>query len=241
MTTEGARGLYPESPQLTVWVGRLQAATLPDFLHTYRIAAILDASHPFAVEISQLAIAVAAQAQIPYLRFERPPVKERRAETENPDPMGAIPVPEVTFPTFQALLDTNLLVGQRALLTVGYRPLSLFQPWQEKATLFARILPSETALQAAITAGFTPDRLIALRPPVSAPLELALWQHWHISTVVTKASGTAGGEDVKRQVAADLGIRLITIVRPDLVYPQQTDDPAIAVAFCHQYLRCWSK
>ena len=50
-------------------------------------------------------------------------------------------------------------------------------------------------------------------------METALWQQWRISLVVTKASGTAGGEDIKRQVAAKLGIPLIVIARPQIAYP----------------------
>lgn len=246
VTTEAARSLYPASPCLQVWVGRLQIESLPTLLQSHRIAAILDASHPFAVEISQLAIAVAGQRGIPYLRFERSRIDASgiagaglsRESSNVPirihNPLVQEPERNFVFSTFQRLLATDVLVGQRVLLTVGYRSLQLFQPWQTMATLFARILPSTTALQAAIAAGFTPDRLIALRPPISAALEQALWQQWQISIVITKASGVAGGEDVKRQVATALGIPLVTIARPDIAYPQQTDDPAIALAFCLQ-------
>jgi precorrin-6A/cobalt-precorrin-6A reductase len=218
VTTESARRLYPNCPLLSVWVGRLQADLVPDFVRHHRVAAILDASHPFAVEISELAIAAAAQLHLPYLRYERPVVTTTQRTQ--------------IFSSFQALLATETLVGHRVLLTVGYRPLRWFQPWQDRATLFARILPSVTALEAAIAAGFTPDRILALRPPISGPLERALWQQWQISTVVTKASGGPGGEPVKQQVAEELGSQLVLIARPDLAYPQQTDDVAIAVKFC---------
>jgi precorrin-6A/cobalt-precorrin-6A reductase len=98
--------------------------------------------------------------------------------------------------------------------------------------LFARILPSITALEAALMAGFTPDRLIALRPPISLELERALWQQWQLSLVVTKASGKPGGEDVKRQLAAELSVKLAVIDRPILNYPQWTNDLEQAIGFC---------
>jgi precorrin-6A/cobalt-precorrin-6A reductase len=65
---------------------------------------------------------------------------------------------------------------------------------------------------------------------------MALWRHWDISLVVTKASGVAGGEATKRQVAAQLGIPLIVIERPVVEYPQQTSDITVALAFCQRYL-----
>jgi precorrin-6A/cobalt-precorrin-6A reductase len=74
-------------------------------------------------------------------------------------------------------------------------------------------------LTAALTAGFSPDRLIALRPPIGAELETALWRQWGITTVITKASGQAGGEQVKQRVAQILGIPLIIIDRPPVEYP----------------------
>jgi len=93
-----------------------------------------------------------------------------------------------------------------------------------------------TAIEAAALSGIPPNRLIALRPPIPADLEKALWRHWEISLVVTKASGTPGGEDVKRSVAAELGIGLIVIARPFVNYPQQTSDIQAALDFCRYYI-----
>lgn len=188
--------------------------------------AILDASHPYAVEISKLAIAKATQRQIPYLRYERPSLEL---------PQKDLSVPQaIELDSFDTLIAGDYLQGQRVLLTLGYRTLPLFRPWQDRCTLFARLLPSVTALEAAYSAGFTPDRVIALRPPIPYELEKALWQHWQISLVVTKASGTSGGEDVKRMVAAQLGVPLVVITRPDVAYPQQTSDLSMALEFCRQ-------
>jgi len=225
VTTESAHSLYPATPLLQVHVGKLTPDRLPPFLQDHTITAIVDASHPFATEVSQLAIAAAQRHNLPYLRFERPSVS---CSTASPA--------DSSIPSLPHLLATDLLLGQRVLLTLGYRWLHLFQPWQAKATLFARILPSQTALAAALDAGFTPDRLIALRPPISADLERSLWQHWQISLVVTKASGTPGGEDLKRQIAAELGVKLLVIDRPQLAYPQQTSDIQAAVAFCRKVM-----
>ncbi len=225
VTTVAAESLYPKSSMLRVQVGRLDAAYLEPFLQEQRIAAILDASHPYAVEISQMAIAAATVRQIPYLRFERPAIDER---TENSK--------VILLDSFKTFLAGDYLYQQRALLTVGYKALPLFRSWQDRSTLFARILPAVTSLEAAISAGFSSDRIIALRPPVPAELEKALWRYWDISLVVTKASGVAGGEDVKRVVAAELGIPMIVIARPTVDYPRQTNDLAVALEFCRNHV-----
>lgn len=235
VTTESARSLYPSTPTLKIWVGMLnvdRTDQIKEFLQANRISCILDASHPFAIEISKLAIVTAEHYQIPYLRFERAVPTSFHPCRE----VGktALPIHLDSFPT---LLAANYLTGHRVLLTIGYKNLGLFQPWHDRATLFARILPSTIALEAALKAGFTADRLIALRPPVSAELEKALWQQWNISMVVTKASGTAGGEDIKRQLAAELGVQLVIIDRPSLSYPQQTNNLQSALLFCQQNLQ----
>lgn len=243
--TDAARSLYSANGCVTIHVGPLTPDSIPHFLQHHAIEAILDASHPFATQISELAIATAQTYHLPYLRFERPLTSSHRASPDSPPSPLHLPISPIapsqkrlsphaslTFSSFQSLLNTDTLTGHRVLLTIGYRCLPLFQPWQDKATLFARILPSSEALRAALNAGFTGDRIIALRPPISAELERALWMQWMISTVVTKASGSPGGEHTKRRIADELGLRLITIARPHITYPAQTQDIDEAIAWC---------
>lgn len=223
VTTPAASQAYPRQPGLQVRVGALALDTLPGFIQEQGIGAILDASHPFALEITKGAIAAAQQLQIPYWRYERP----------TPD-LPPHPLVQQVADLHQ-VLRADLLAQQRVLLTLGYRWLSAFQPWQQQSTLFARILPSPTALAAALAAGFTPDRLIALRPPISVALELALWQDWQITRVITKASGQAGGEATKQIVAQRLGIPLLIIRRPAITYPFVSQDLERLVSISHQW------
>lgn len=222
VTTAIARDLYPVHPRLTVQVGRLTAQEMLTFLQTANIRAIVDASHPFAARISETAAAIAEQQGVPYLRFERPPL---------PVTPGTVEVPDL-----ETLLQGHYLPQKRVLLTLGANWLPHFQPLQTQAILFARILPQPQSLQTAIAAGFTPDRLIALRPPISEDLERALWQQWRIEVVVTKASGTAGGESQKQLLAQQLGIPLIRIARPHPVNGEITQDPERVLEFCQTHL-----
>lgn len=225
VTTAAAKALYPTTPMLQVWVGRLDSEQIKQFLQQQQVAAVLDASHPYAVEISRMVIQAAAQQQIPYLRFERQAV-DSQTDTSS----------VIFLDSFETLLASDYLYQQRVLLTVGYKALPLFLNWQERSTLFARILPAVASLEVAIASGFSSDRIIALRPPINAELEKALWRYWEISLVVTKASGVAGGEDVKRLVAAELGIPLVIISRPIVEYPQQTSDFSAALEFCKTHI-----
>jgi precorrin-6A/cobalt-precorrin-6A reductase len=225
VSTAAAEALYLKTPFLRIWAGRLDVGQLEQFFQEERIAAVLDASHPYALEVSRMAIRAAADRQIPYLRFERPAV-DAQADTSQ----------IIDLDSFKTLLAGDYLYQQRVLFTIGYKALHLFCSWQDRSTLFARILPSVASLEAATAAGFGSDRIIALRPPVTAELEKVLWHHWEISLVVTKASGVAGGEDIKRAVAAELGIPLVIIARPSVEYPQQTSDISTALEFCRSHI-----
>lgn len=218
VTTTTARTLYADNVEIAV--GCMDRQTMQSFCRQNQITLVVDASHPYAVEVSSQAIATAAKLNIPYLRYER--VHYHAAvETES----------IIELDSFDRLLTSKYLENQRVLLTVGCKALPRFASWQSKATLFARILPKIASLSTAIAAGFTSDRLIAIRPPLTIATETALWQQWNISLVVTKASGLAGGENIKRQVAANLNVPLVIITRPQIAYPQQTSEIEQVLAF----------
>jgi precorrin-6A/cobalt-precorrin-6A reductase len=230
VTTEAARSLY--SPDCEVWIGRMDAAAMMSFCKREDIAVIVDASHPYAIEVSKNAIATATAIGISYLRYERPLVQSsvttEQLSIRNPQSV-------IKLDSFYSLLAGNYLQGERVLLTIGCQTLPLFKSWHNRSILFARILPKLESVEVALGAGFTPERIIALRPPISAELEKALWRQWQISLVVTKASGKPGGEDIKRVVAQELGIKLIVISRPKIVYPQQTSCINEIVVFCREH------
>lgn len=217
VTTSEARQLY--GLQCQVVVGAMDRLSIELFCAHHAIAAIVDASHPFAREISRNAIIVSRKQNLPYLRYERAIVDTSNSATHT------------ELDSFDTLIRGNYLLDRKVLLTVGCKVLPQFQIWQSRATLFARILPRLNSLQIALNSGFSSDRIIAFRPPVSEIMEKALWQQWKISLVVTKASGKSGGEDIKRRLADELGISLITIARPKINYPQQTSQIDRVVQF----------
>lgn len=72
VTTSYGGALLQEIPGVIVKIGRLDAAGMQRLVDEHRIKGILDATHPFAVEISQLAQDAACTSGRPYLRWERP-------------------------------------------------------------------------------------------------------------------------------------------------------------------------
>lgn len=258
VTTAAARALYPEGA--CVEVGKLSLQTAQAFVERCGVRCVADVSHPFAREVSEMAIAVARERRIPYLRYERPLVGGSPASFEAASPtqrLGQRALADtqadwqegvVRAGSLDALVDDSRLrgqlEGQRVLFTIGYRHLGKFAGLRARSRLFARVLPSKEAIAGARGAGFEASELIALRPPISLALEMALWQQWDISCVVARASGKPsgwGGEQVKREAARALGVRLMLVDRPVLSYPHKTERLESVIGFCQKNLACFSR
>lgn len=222
VTTLKAKNLYSFNPSLPVIVGKIAITDIPEFIQDNQIKIIVDASHPHAVNISSALIAISEKYHYPYLRYERGEIKSN--------------TPNIIYvSSLSSLINSDFFQQKRVLLTIGSNNLHFFKDYQKQATLFTRILPYPESLFKAIQAGFTNDRIIAFRPPLSYELEKALWQLWQIETVVTKASGKQGGENLKHQLAQDLNIKLIVIKRPQLDYPLITENLSLVLNFCSQF------
>ncbi len=74
VTTPSARSLFAQQVK-EVFVGKFTDASLKEFLKNKGVVKIVDATHPFAVEISTLAMKISREEEIPYLRYERPSLK----------------------------------------------------------------------------------------------------------------------------------------------------------------------
>ncbi len=220
VTTATAANLYPTNVLISIQIGKLDTVGIQQLCQQESIKGIIDASHPFAVNISQQVMEVAKGEGIPYLRYERPNLMDNSSC--------------IYLDSFQDLMTGNYLKNKRVLLTIGCQNLFRFQSWHQQATLYTRILPQLNSLEMALNAGFPDSQIIALRPPITLELERALWQQWNIDLVVTKASGKPGGEDIKAEVAEELAIPLVVIKRPTVNYPQQTEQLSDIIEFCYQ-------
>ncbi|HEY9701190.1 MAG TPA: precorrin-6A reductase, partial [Allocoleopsis sp.] len=161
VTTENATSLYQDIPFVNVIVGKLELYDLSVFLRENKIKAIVDASHPFAKIITRYAIDTSQELNIPYLRFERKSLKFMESENV------------IYLENFTTLIEGDYLVNSRALITVGFTDVNLFKPLHRKATLFARLLPALTPFRYIFEAGFSPQNIIAIRPPVTEDFERA--------------------------------------------------------------------
>lgn len=167
---------------------------LTTYLNANQIDLVVDATHPFAAQISTNAVHAAAAACVPLVRIERPQWKR---------PEGAAWV-EVADMSEAA---NGLPRGARVLLTIGRQELSPFLA-QTDRVFVARMIEVPPDLPHHWT-------IIADRGPFTVPDETALLARHAITHLVSKNSGGALAA-AKLEAAANLSIPVIMVARPIL-------------------------
>jgi len=164
------------------------------FLRQERIALIVDATHPFAAQISANAAKASTQTGVPCLRLERPAWQEEPEDrwTHVTDIEGAArAIPE----------------GARVLVTVGRQEVARFFARRDIHVVARMIEPPDTN---------APDNaeVLLARPPFSQQQERTLLEDKRITVLVTKNSG---GDATYAKILAtrETGLPVIMIARPD--------------------------
>ena len=185
-------------------------------------AAVVDASHPFASQIShQLAEALQQQKGQQQMGQKQQQIADRPSGPQPAQPLLLRLVrPLLSSPADRLLVNLKALAhqrlaGQRLLLAIGARQLAEAVALRPGALHHARLLPNPEALQRAMAAGIAPQRLAPLRPGGSgeAALLAALLSRWRIDAILCRQSGGIT-ETLWRQLAASQGCELLLLQRP---------------------------
>ncbi|HEV2770276.1 MAG TPA: cobalt-precorrin-6A reductase [Solirubrobacteraceae bacterium] len=171
ITSLAGRVARPRLPEGEVRIGGFGGPdALAVWLGSEAIAAVVDATHPFAQRISASATRASEQAGVPLVRLERPGWTEQ---------------PEDRWHWVDDLDQASGCVprlGTRALLTTGRQGLSAFAGVRQAWFLIRCVDPPADSLP--------PHHEVLLdRGPYTLEGELALIDDHHIDVVVTKDSG----------------------------------------------------
>lgn len=199
-------------PGVTVWAGRQGVEARRRALRNSEARVIVDATHPYAQQMSEQLMGLAEELAIPYLRYERP-----GAEGEQ----GALWCESVAQAAEKAVS-----IGRRIFLATGSKDLATFlqAPGAGDREWFVRLTPEPALIRRAVELGVPRDHILAMQGPFSEAFNTALWRDQRIDCVVTKDSGEAGGFSAKARAAAALDLPLIVIRRPQLAYPRVAAD-----------------
>jgi len=167
------------------------AEGLAHFLRENRIAAVIDATHPFAARMAANAAAACAATGTPRLKLVRP---------EWPAAPGWIEVPDL------AAAAAALPAGARVLLTTGRNEVAPFAARTDVQFLLRSIEP---------VPGLPPHmRQLLARPPHALADETALIRAESVTHLVAKNAG--GPSRAKLHAAAALAISVVMVARPAL-------------------------
>ena len=168
---------------------------------------LVDASHPYAKNISANAISAAESAQIFYIRYERAEIKFDY---------------EKIFPveSYETAAVKAAELGKNIYLTTGSRSLKIFVELLKGCNLTARILPTAEVLAQCEALGLSPKQIVAIQGRFSTELNVELFKHANAEVIVTKNSGQIGGADTKLAAAKILNLPVVMIERPKIFYPK---------------------
>lgn len=207
VTTEYGGGLFAERERIIVNKKPLDAAGLADYMMRHGVKVFVDASHPYAANVSKNAIEACRALGVPYIRYERPETKSDYEKIFRAADYA------------QAAKKAGEL-GKNIFLAVGSRNLKIFveSPQLKDCTLTARVLPDGDVLANCLRLGFTPKNIIALQGPFSQKFNEEMFRHFRADVIVTKESGKIGGADTKFAAAKALSLPVVVIERPKIDY-----------------------
>ncbi len=197
----------PAHVNVEVRSGRLDDDGLAGLIRQRGLRALVDATHPYAVEMHGRARRVAQALGIVYLSFSRP---------ASIDPGAA----GVEFAAdHEEAAQAAFAHGQAVLLTTGSRHLAPYVAAARRTglPLMVRVLDHPDSLAACRQAGLADNQILAGRGPFSLAENCRQIKAHGIGVLVTKDSGNAGGTEAKLAAARSEGCRVIVIGRPKVV------------------------
>lgn len=207
VATEFGSSLLESYEGLEVHQGRMTADMMKEFMYLNKIDCVIDASHPFAKDVSQNAMEAAAGSGAQYARFERS--KTNRVEA------SILRVQDfISAAKLAAGFEGNIF------LTTGSNHLEVFlkEVADFKERIYVRVLPDSNVLQKCEALGLTAKNIIAMKGPFSYDLNVSMLRQYDVAVMVTKESGDVGGTMEKLKAANDLYIPVILVERPIVEY-----------------------
>lgn len=200
VATEYGEALLEPCDTLRVRAGRLDESEMEALLRAEKPRAVIDATHPYAAEVSENIRAACEKAGVKRLRLLREAMGSGgcAAFSRMEELVGWLDGrPGTVFSTLGAKEAAALAV------VGGYRD-----------RVWLRILPDAAGLSACLAAGFPARHIICMQGPFSKELNAAMFREAGADILLTKESGAAGGYPEKLEAARACGMLTAVLARP---------------------------
>ena len=175
--------------------------SLEEFVIKNNIDRIIDATHPYAFEISNIAKEVSKKLGIKYISRKRKLIEKNQINYKK----------AYFFEDYQKFKE--FLKGFSSILfTIGSKHLCVFKEFKDVA--YFRVLPDIESIKRCKSCGIKGSRIIAMQGVFSVEFNVAMFKELKIDCVVSKNSSMAGGLMNKIEAAYKTDIS-IAILQPE--------------------------
>ena len=180
--------------------GAMEEPEMVALCKEHNIRLIIDAAHPFAVNLHRNVIDIAKQIGVPIIRYDRiyPPHDDDFVWCKDYD---------------DAISQMKAHDVSHLLALTGVNTIAKLRDFWESHECWFRILNRDESLAGAQKAGFSTDHLVYYEKDDTA----ALIERLHPQAIITKESGLSGGFTEKVEAAKQAGVKVFVVERPD--YP----------------------
>ncbi|MBC2582196.1 cobalt-precorrin-6A reductase [Clostridium sp. DJ247] len=200
--------------------------TLEELTRTLKekgVKVLVDASHPYALEITKNSIKVCETLGIEYIRYERPSCAEKYRNEEN----------VVTVRNYNELHEKIKHIEGNILNTTGSRNLDKILAMKLKNRIVHRVLPSVKVMQECFEYGIAVDNIVAIKGPIGYDLNCAFIKEYNAKAMILKDSGVQGGTEEKLKACIDNNIWAFIIDRQEKIYNNSFNDVELLVKYLY--------
>ncbi len=200
VATEYGESLLPEGSEITTTHERMDETRMIEFINEYNPAYVVDATHPYALEVTENLQNACEKVGVRYLRLLRDTGGEK-SDCIYVDSMD------------EAIEYLEQTTGN-ILATTGSKELAVFQNLTDyKKRVYARVLSTAKVAHKCEQLGFTGKNLICMQGPFSVEMNYAIMKSYDIAYMVTKDSGNVGGFLQKYSAAKRAGVKIVVLGR----------------------------
>ncbi len=203
VATEYGGQLINANEYLTVSSKRLSHEEMGELIVHEQVSIVVDATHPYAVEVSANIKAACKSKDTEYIRLLRASINlEKDADT-------------VTVDSVDEAVEFLKGTTGNILATTGSKELYKYTRIPDfENRVFARVLSTADVAKSCSELGFTGKHLICMQGPFSEELNTAMMKQFQAEWMVTKEAGKNGGYEEKIRAARKAGCKVVLIGRP---------------------------
>lgn len=203
VATEYGEAILTDGAYGDIRQGRMDEVQMRDYIRSQNVELVLDATHPYAVDVTANIRRACEAEAIEYIRVLRGSAAGGAGSDK------AVWVDSV-------MEAAEYLAGTEGniMLATGSKELPVFCERIDRQRLYPRVLPSRESIGICEANGIPASNCIAMQGPFSEAVNLALLEQFGCTCLVTKESGTAGGFEEKLSACQKAGATAVVIRRP---------------------------